>query len=399
MLALVPSLVRVRLWFESFRTQEINSNAVVEKSPSRINIISSTTTNTPRHQHTSAHPAPVPPMPSLLAPLKSAREYLSPTLKTSAFLTRGVLTPAEFVAAGDELVYKCPTWSWEGGDPSKRKKHLPPEKQFLVTRGVPCRVRASNLENVVGEVENEGCASALLMGEGGGEDDGEWIVSRILSEEEVKRREEEKLVEDFDLLDGEMMEKLELSEKNGGDERPAVAAAVEEDEYADMADFEDDNVMTDEAAAISSPTTATNNNSSDENSNILKVRTYDLSITYDKYYQTPRVYLMGYSDTGSPLTGEEMMQDVIPDYANKTVTMEYHPHVAGVHASIHPCQHGAVMKTIVKNLTKESEGGGRDEKAGPSVEMYLFIFLKFVSSMIPTINYDFTMDVSASTKR
>lgn len=102
---------------------------------------------------------------------------------------------------------------------------------------------------------------------------------------------------------------------------------------------------------------------------------------------------MGYSDAGSPLTGEEMMQDVIKDYANKTVTMEHHPHVSGIHASIHPCQHGAVMKTIVKNL----QSAESDE--GPSVEMYLFIFLKFVSSMIPTINYDFTMDVSASTKK
>jgi len=136
-----------------------------------------------QQRHNGHTPRKIFPMPSLLAPLKSAREYLSPTLKTSAFLTRGVLTPSEFVAAGDELVYKCPTWSWEGGDPSKRKKHLPPDKQFLVTRRVPCRMRASNLENVVGELENEGCASALMGG--GGDDDGEWVVSRILSEEEV----------------------------------------------------------------------------------------------------------------------------------------------------------------------------------------------------------------------
>ena len=61
------------------------------------------------------------------------------------------------------------------------------------------------------------------------------------------------------------------------------------------------------------------------------------------------------------------------------------------------------MKTIVKNLTREGDGGdgesGGEGSGGPSVEMYLFIFLKFVSSMIPTINYDFTMDVSASTKK
>jgi hypothetical protein len=30
-----------------------------------------------------------------------------------------VLTPEEFVAAGDLLVDKCPSWSWEAGDPAK----------------------------------------------------------------------------------------------------------------------------------------------------------------------------------------------------------------------------------------------------------------------------------------
>ena len=55
-------------------------------------------------------------MPSLLSSLRTAREYVTPTLKSSAFLTKGVLTPEEFIAAGDELVFKCPTWSWESGE-------------------------------------------------------------------------------------------------------------------------------------------------------------------------------------------------------------------------------------------------------------------------------------------
>ena len=29
---------------------------------------------------------------------------------------------------------------------------------------------------------------------------------------------------------------------------------------------------------------------------ILKTRTYDLHITYDKYYQTPRLWLTGYDE-------------------------------------------------------------------------------------------------------
>eukprot|EP00985_Skeletonema_marinoi_P023656 scaffold15870_cov109-Skeletonema_marinoi.AAC.1 len=188
----------------------------------------------------------------------------------------------------------------------------------------------------------------------------------------------------------------ESNTKSDADVAAATDDADDDDEYADMDDFEDDDIMEDEAA-VTSPAVAADATTS-TNDDILKVRTYDLSITYDKYYQTPRIWLMGYADDGSsrPLTGDEMMQDVISDYAHRTVTIENHPHVHGPHASIHPCQHGAVMKTIVRNLTKDQAEG---EESGPNVEVYLFIFLKFVSSMIPTISYDFTMDVSASTKK
>ena len=31
-------------------------------------------------------------------------------------------------------------------------------------------------------------------------------------------------------------------------------------------------------------------------SNILRTRTYDISITYDRYYQTPKVWLFGYDE-------------------------------------------------------------------------------------------------------
>lgn len=30
--------------------------------------------------------------------------------------------------------------------------------------------------------------------------------------------------------------------------------------------------------------------------NLLQVRTYDVMITYDKYYRTPRVWLIGYDE-------------------------------------------------------------------------------------------------------
>ena len=44
--------------------------------------------------------------------LQGFAEYLAPVLKQSQFAEKGVLTPEEFVAAGDNLVAKCPTWEW-----------------------------------------------------------------------------------------------------------------------------------------------------------------------------------------------------------------------------------------------------------------------------------------------
>lgn len=299
---------------------------------------------------------------SVIGQLRAAREYMYPKRTTSAFLEKGVLTPDEFVKAGDELVFKCPTWQWEGGDPKKKKSYLPDDKQYLVTRNVPCQTRVSSMETMMAME---------------GDDEGDWLVSTVVKSQAIE--------DEFDIIDdeGEIITDEKLNPSETGED------ANEDDEYADMADFEDDNIVEDEAAI---PATAAT-----DDDNLIKVRTYDLSITYDKYYQVPRVWMMGYTaETHQPLTGKEMMEDVITDYANRTVTIEYHPHVSGPHASIHPCQHGKVMKTIVKNLVKSTEGDG-DE--GPSVSLYLFIFLKFVSSIIPTINYDFTMDVTADTSK
>lgn len=60
-------------------------------------------------------------------------------------------------------------------------------------------------------------------------------------------------------------------------------------------------------------------------SNIVKTRTYDVSITYDKYYQCARVWLYGYSESRQPLSQEEILEDISADHALKTVTLEAHP--------------------------------------------------------------------------
>lgn len=64
----------------------------------------------------------------------AVRDYLAPVLRDSKFKESGRITPEEFVAAGDYLCYKFPTWQWEAGEPSKRRDFLPADKQYLVSR-------------------------------------------------------------------------------------------------------------------------------------------------------------------------------------------------------------------------------------------------------------------------
>ena len=43
---------------------------------------------------------------------------------------------------------------------------------------------------------------------------------------------------------------------------------------------------------------------------VLSTRTYDLNITYDNLYRTPRLWLFGYDEDQRPLTEDEMYEDV-----------------------------------------------------------------------------------------
>lgn len=78
-------------------------------------------------------------------------------------------------------------------------------------------------------------------------------------------------------------------------------------------------------------------------------RTYTLYVMYSPYYRTPRLYLSGYTPQGQPLPPHSMMDDIVGDYKDKTVTLEDFPFFGNnvKMASIHPCKHAPVMKTLL----------------------------------------------------
>jgi len=285
-------------------------------------------------------------------------EKVTPTLSTSKFLEEGVLTPDEFVQAGDLLCYKCPTWTWEAGDPAKAVSYRPKEKQFLLTRNVPCLMRVKSLEDGA-----KGQSQTIT-------EDGEDWVSPASGGNNVD-----------DAVD---------VTTSGNTSAPITTTTTHDDDddedgddnIPDMDGFESDNLdLMDDDTSISVPPPQ-------EEDNILRTRTYDISITYDKYYQTPRVWLFGYDETRQPLNPTEIFQDISEDHAHKTVTIDTHPHMGIPCAYIHPCRHAAVMKKIIQ---RQIEAG-----RSPRVDQYLFLFLKFISAVIPTIEYDYTIEMDTS---
>lgn len=136
----------------------------------------------------------------------------------------------------------------------------------------------------------------------------------------------------------------------------------------------------------------------------------------------------------TPLTPPQIFQDVSADHAFKTVTIEPFQHSTSLQAaSVHPCKHASVMKKVIERMNagvieeqrkaagasasskdgkdgKEGKGGkkwlfrkasgnGKDDKGaagqeddveGMRVDFYLVVFLKFIASIVPTIEVDST---------
>lgn len=146
-----------------------------------------------------------------------------------------------------------------------------------------------------------------------------------------------------------------------------------------------------------------------------------------------------------------MMEDIVGDYKDKTVTLEDFPYFSNniKMASVHPCKHASVMKTLLdradgalkirrekqrKGIVNQGNTGmeglvddmgnatldkkafadgakaggngndewevlqheadmGNDDEVAIRVDQYLVVFLKFMASVTPGIEHDYTMGV------
>jgi len=314
----------------------------------------------------------------LRSTFNSWREYLTPAYHTSTFKATGEITPEEFVEAGDYLVYKFPTWQWSPAPPSKRRDFLPDNKQFLVTKRVPSYVRAAEYLGVDFDDEEE-------------IDEDGWTKTRKPTAGKVKDH---------------------AKDDNKSQE--------EEEEIEEIDDLIDENAEDDDEDYEVTAGSESNPNK----------RSYDLYIHYSTAYRVPRMYLIGYDSNGSPLTPNEMFDDISSDYRDKTVTIEKAPFLDDTTSiSIHPCRHAAVMKVLIgKAIQAAKQKQAKDQKSDKDlikgvsklgladnkdedeweqldeddakddsqdivrVDQYLIIFLKFITSVTPGIEHDYTMD-------
>lgn len=156
----------------------------------------------------------------LYSTVNTLRDRYTPVSHKSTFRQSGQITPEEFVAAGDYLVYKFPTWSWgDADDASRRVSYLPVGKQYLVTRNVPCHRRLN--EDFAGDAGHE---EAVVEGKtGGGDDDEGWLRTGGLASSQPLKAQDVRTVDDA----GNMGERETL----------------EEDDIPDMEDEDDDEAI------------------------------------------------------------------------------------------------------------------------------------------------------------
>lgn len=249
--------------------------------------------------------------------------------KESVFLADGRLTPLEFLQAGDRLKLASKMFEWESASKSGfQEPTLDPKKQFLKAKTVSHK----RLENEETDIE------ALKI------DDG-WQILGTFETHESKKFEEEE------------------DTKSKKTETPKIKNF----EDSDSDDDDQDNRVKVE-------------NVPDDHKRI-----YEVHITYDRHYLTPRFWLAGVDSKNVPLTKEQIMEEVMNEYREKTVTYDKQPHTGEYMVNIHPCKHANVLRSFAEQASSHGNQVRPDQS--------LFLFLKFIGSVMPSVEIDYTVEM------
>jgi ubiquitin-like-conjugating enzyme ATG3 len=265
--------------------------------------------------------------------IKDVADYITPELSDDIkhITERGELSINQFVAMCDLLIESNPKWAWTST--TITKTFMPPQKQFLVYRNCVSKHRANETT---------------------------YIETHDTSD-------------DIEVIDTWNKSVLKPSPS-----LPVISPlqeAIEIDEWGDLESNEKDTFAYEELYQ-----------------NDL-LRHYDISITYDRYYRVPHVYLVGFNVNHELLTFEQMMQDISSEHVDKTVTYELHPFYKNMQAmSIHPCKHSNVMKLLLSRYAATygllTQCSVNDEQSvEEKYKQYMDYFLKMLSTIIPSIEY------------
>ena len=238
-----------------------------------------------------------------------------------------MITPEQFVESGDYLVKQFPLWSWASVPKRKQKSYLPPDKQMLILQRIPVNeldLSETNLPSMTPDQDEWSC-----------------ITQPHSSIETESENTIKNMVEN-----------------------------IVDDEFGEIEDIEEDEACL-----------------SVSEDNIIQSRTYTITITYDNYYRTPRMWFLGYDINGSPLSYESMMDDLSNEHKKVTATMDSHPFYKLQWISIHPCKHAYMMKQFIQMELRHRQS--TDQTL--SVQLYFIYFLKFMGCIIPCVNFDYTM--------
>lgn len=255
-------------------------------------------------------------------------------LEKSNFQKTGKLTPGEFVEAGDALIQKNPCWSWAKYN-MNNNDGLPQNKKYLILSQCPSYERAKILSDKI--ESNMDTQNSNI------ENNDDWILT------------------------------------------------ANNQKYEDDCDSESDGWGSDDWR-------------SDEDDDCIVVkknnmRKYDLTIIYDKYYCCPRMYFIGYDSSSNILTKDQILEDVLAENREKTVTVDIHPYLNIPALSIHPCRHAETMQRIIGRM-EQRFNEEYEQTMNNNIPVFifphrdsLFVFLKFIGSVVPTIKYDSNFDV------